>query len=276
MPLLKFSKILVLAASSILAVSSCYAQQSSSSDSSILTKPVATVNGVGIPASRFEFVVKQNMQQRGEADSPELRKNIKETLINQEIIAQAAAKKGLDKTENFRTMMDLSRGQNLVNAYLHNYVSTHPVTEAEMKQEFAQIKAHMGGKEYKVRHILVKTEAEAKKIIAELKKGAKFSKLAAENSLDPGSKEKGGELDWAPASNFVQPFADAVTHLKKGQLTAQPVQTPFGWHVIQLEDERPLKLPSYDQIKPQLQQRVQQEHIRKLVSDLRAAAKIEE
>ncbi|MHB1100916.1 MAG: peptidylprolyl isomerase, partial [Burkholderiales bacterium] len=161
-------------------------------------------------------------------------------------------------------------------AYLHDYAKSHPVTDAEMKQEFDKIKAHMGSKEYKVRHILVKTEAEAKKIIADLKKGAKFSKLAAEKSEDPGSKSNGGELDWAPASNFVQPFADAVRLLKKGEITPAPVQTPFGWHVIQLQDEKALKLPTFDQVKPQLQQRVQQEHIQKLISDLRAAAKVEE
>ena len=116
----------------------------------------------------------------------------------------------------------------------------------------------------------------AKKIIADLKKGANFSKLAAEKSEDPGSKTHGGELDWAPASNFVQPFADAVRLLKKGEITPAPVQTPFGWHVIQLQDEKALKLPTFDQVKPQLQQRVQQEHIQKLISDLRAAAKVEE
>ncbi|HQT26867.1 MAG TPA: peptidylprolyl isomerase [Burkholderiales bacterium] len=267
MPLLKP----LIIASCMLAVTTCYAQ-----DSSVLTKPIATVNGVGIPESRFDFVLKQNMQQRGEKDSPELRNSIKETLINQEIIAQAAVKKGLDKTAEFHTMMELSKDQNLVNAYLHNYVESHPVSDAEMKQEFDKIKAHMGDKEYKVRHILVKTEAEAKKIITEIKKGAKFSKLAKEKSLDPGSKNTGGELDWAPASNFVKPFADAVVALKKGQMTQTPVQSPFGWHVIQLEDEKALKLPTFDQVRPQLQQRVQQEHIQKLIADLRAAAKVEQ
>ncbi|MBY0578869.1 MAG: peptidylprolyl isomerase [Burkholderiales bacterium] len=271
MQLLKPSQILIIAASGIIAVTSCHAQQTS-----VLTKPVATVNGVAIPEARFDFVVKQNMTQRGEPDSPEMRKSIRETLINQEVVAQAAAKKGLDKSSDFQTMMDLSRGQNLVNAYLRDYVTAHPVTDAEMKQEFDKIKGHMGTKEYKVRHILVKTEAEAKKIIAQINKGAKFAKLAAEKSEDPGSKDKGGDLDWAPPSNFVKPFADAVAGLKKGEMTSEPVQTPFGWHVIQVEDERALKLPSYDQVKGQLEQRLQQEHISKLIADLRAGAKIEE
>ena len=255
----------LVAAMGMLAVSA-YAQDNN----------LATVNGVAIPQSRYEFVLKQNVMQQGGKDSPELRKNVKETLINQEVIAQAAVKKGLDKNAEYRTMMDLSREQNLANVYLHDYVATHPVTDAEMKQEFDKIKAHMGSNEYKVRHILVKTEAEAKKIIAELKKGANFSKLAEKESLDPGSKSNGGELDWAPASNFVEPFADAVRLLKKGEITPAPVQTPFGWHVIQLQDEKPLKLPTFDQVKPQLQQRVQQEHIQKLISDLRSSAKIEE
>lgn len=266
MPLLKP----LIVASCMLAVSTCYAQ-----DSSVLTKPIATVNGVGIPQSRFDYVLKQSVTQRGEKDSPELRNNIKETLINQEVIAQAAVKQGLDKTADFNTTMELSKDQNLVNAYLHHYVATHPITDAELRQEFDKIKAHMGTKEYKVRHILVKSEAEAKKIIAEIKKGASFSKLAEEKTIDPGSKSTGGQLDWAPASNFVKPFADAVVKLKKGQMTQAPVQSPFGWHVIQLQDEKPLKLPTLEQVKPQLMQRVQQERIQKLIADLRESAKVQ-
>ena len=268
---MRFSKSMI-AVASLLAISVCHAQ-----DSSVLTKPVATVNGVGIPESRFEFVMKQNMTQHGIPDSPELRKNIKESLINQEIISQAAVKKGLDKTSDFKTMMDLSRRQNLINVYLHDYVSSHPISDAALRQEFDKIKAHMGSKEYKVRHILVKTEAEAKSIIAELKKKpGRFAKIAEEKSLDPGSKQTGGDLGWAPASNFVKPFADAVVALKKGQMTQEPVQTPFGWHVIQLEDEKALKLPKFADVKPQLEQRVRQEETQKVIADLRAAAKVEE
>ncbi len=267
---LKRSTILVLAASSLFAVAS------HAEDSSVLTKPVATVNGVGIPESRFEFVLKQNMAQHGLSDSPDLRKNIKETLINQEIISQAAEKKGVDKSADFKIMMDLSRDQNLVNVYLHDYLTAHPATDTELKQEYDQIKQHMGTKEYKIRHILVKSEDEAKKIISQLKHGASFSKLAAADSIDPGSKSNGGEIDWSPASNFVPAFADAVQKLKKGQTTSEPVQSPFGWHVIQLVDERPLKIPAFDQVKPQLEQRLQQAKVRKLIADLRAAAKVAE
>ena len=130
----------------------------------------------------------------------------------------------------------------------------------------------MGDKEYKAHHILVATEAEAKDAIARIKKGGKFDKIAQEKSLDAGSKNKGGELDWSPAASYVQPFAEALTKLSKGQLTEQPVKTPFGWHVIRLDDVRPLKIPPFEEIKQNLAQRVLQRQFATYVADLRAKA----
>jgi peptidyl-prolyl cis-trans isomerase C len=133
----------------------------------------------------------------------------------------------------------------------------------------------MGDKEYKARHVLVTTEAEAKDIIARVKKGAKLGEIAKEKSTDAGSKGKGGELEWSPAGNYVAPFAEALTKLSKGQLTDQPVQTPFGWHVIRLEDVRPLKIPPFEEIKNNLTQRVLQRQFESAVNELRAKAKVE-
>ncbi len=119
-------------------------------------------------------------------------------------------------------------------------------------------------------------EDEAKAIIAELGKGGDFAKLAKEKSKDPGSKDNGGDLDWGPSARYVKTFADALMALKKGQTTTTPVKTDFGYHVIRLDDARPLKVPAFEELKEQFRQRAQQQQVQKLVMDLRSKAKVEE
>ncbi|MBN9126748.1 MAG: peptidyl-prolyl cis-trans isomerase, partial [Nitrosospira sp.] len=210
-----------------------------------------------------------------QADSPETRKALREDLIAEEIIAQEATKKGLDKDPDFITQLDIARLSALVRAYQIDFVKTHPVSDEELKKEYEALKTQMGDKEYKAHHILVATEAEAKDIIARIKKGGKFDKIAQEKSLDSGSKSKGGELEWSPPASYVQPFAEALTKLHKGQLTDQPVKTPFGWHVIRLDDVRPLKIPPFEEIKQNLAQRVLQRQFAAYVNDLRTKARVE-
>ena len=103
----------------------------------------------------------------------------------------------------------------------------------------------------------------------------KLEKIAQEKSLDTGSKAKGGELEWSPAASYVQPFGEALTKLSKGQLTEQPVHTNFGYHVIRLDDVRPLKVPPFEEIKQNLAQRVLQRQFAAAVNDLRGKAKVE-
>jgi len=154
-------------------------------------------------------------------------------------------------------------------------VSVHDLASGmTFEQEYEKLKANVGTKEYKARHILVETEAEAKSIIVQLGKKAKFEKLATK-SKDAGSAEHGGELEWAVPSNFVAPFANALVSLKKGEYTKEPVQTQFGWHVIRLDDVRDLKVPSFEELKPQLEQRMQQQTVQNAISEMRDKAKIE-
>lgn len=232
------------------------------------------VNGVTIPQSRFDLIVK-NATAQGQADTPQLRNQIKDTLITREVLAQESARKGLDKNPDVLMQLDLQREEVLINAFLQDYVKTHPVSDEVMKKEYEQVKAESGGKEYKARHILVETEAEAKQVIAQLKKGGSFEKVAAEKSKDTGSKGQGGNLDWSPANRYVPPFAQALGKLKKGQLTDVPVHSQFGWHVIRLDDERVAKFPSFEEAKPQIQKQMQQQVVNKLIADLRAKAKVE-
>ncbi|HCJ50968.1 MAG: peptidylprolyl isomerase [Gallionellales bacterium CG_4_10_14_3_um_filter_54_96] len=236
-------------------------------------KPAAVVNGVAIAQDRVEMNVKGAVAQ-GQPDSPELRKAIREDLISREVMVQAASKSGLDKTADVVQQMEIARQTVLVNAYVQDVLKKNPVGEDQLKKAYETLKAKLGDKEYNARHILVASEAEAKDIIAKLGKKAKFEQLA-KSSIDTGSAAQGGALGWTVPKNFVEPFANALLNLKKGEYTKIPVKTQFGWHVIKLDDVRSLKVPGYNELKPQLQQRLQQQTIQKAIADLRATAKIE-
>lgn len=236
-------------------------------------KSAALVNGISIPQARIDFRVKAATAQ-GQPDNPELRKSIREDMINLEVLAQEAVKIGLDKNADVKQQIDLAKLSILAGALVQDYAKNHPISDDQLKQEYEMLKANAGDKEYLARHILVDTEAEAKAIIAQLGKKAKFETLAAK-SKDVGSAEKGGLLDWAVPSNFVAPFSNAMTGLKKGEYTKEPVESQFGWHIIKLDDVRELKVPPFDEVKPQLQQRMQQQTIQNAIVEMRAKAKIE-
>jgi peptidyl-prolyl cis-trans isomerase C len=220
------------------------------------------------PPPYFEFMLKQRTSQ-GQPDTPELRQAIRDELNTRELLVREAKKQGLDKTPGMKAEMDLTSQTVLVRAFMADYLKAHPVPDDMLHKEYDQIKSQMGDKEYKVRHILVEKEDEAKDIIASLQKGEKFEKLA-ERSKDTGSKANGGDLDWNVPANFVKPFADAMVGLQKGKFTTTPVQTQFGWHVIQLDDTRDAKVPGFDEVKPQLAQRMQGQVVEKYLKDLRA------
>lgn len=261
--MLNMKKFAVLAVLGVLAFNPAFAEE----------KSAALVNGVSISQASVDNAVNGEVAQ-GREDTPDLRKSVRENLIKRELMVQEAKKLGLDKTPEAVNEMEVAKQSVLINAFLFDYVKRHPISEEALKQEYETRKAKLGDKEYKARHILVASEDEAKAIIAKLNKKVKFEKLAAK-SLDTGSAAKGGALDWAVPSNFVAPFADALKSLKKGEYTKVPVQSQFGWHVIQLEDVRALRVPTFEEVKPQLQQRLQQQLIQKAIADLEAKAKVE-
>jgi peptidyl-prolyl cis-trans isomerase C len=234
------------------------------------------VNGVTIPQSRFEAMNKE-LNSQGQPDNAERQQAIREELVNREILAQAAAKRGLDKSPEIAAQMEMARQAVLVRALFENEVKSHPITDADLQKQYEAFKGSMGTNEYKVAHILVDKEDDAKSIIDQVKKNpADFAKLAKEKSKDPGSKENGGDLDWGPSARYVKPFADAIQSQPKGQVSAAPVKTDFGYHVIRVDDVRPLKVPEFAEVKDQFRQRAQQQQIQKMVMDLRQKAKIED
>jgi peptidyl-prolyl cis-trans isomerase C len=221
------------------------------------------------PQSEFDLVLKDQLA-HGQKDTPELRNTLKEKLNTLVLLSGEAKKEGLDKTADVKTQIDVSSQNVLANAYITDWVKKNPVPEADLRKEYDRIKSQIGDKEYKVRHILVKTEDEAKEIITELQKGAKFDELAKARSEDPGSKDKGGDLDWNAPANFVKPFGDAMKATPKGKFTPQPIQTQFGWHVIEVDDIRDAKVPTFEEVKGQLEERMKQEWVQRHIAELRA------
>ena len=235
---------------------------------------VATVNGVAVPQSRMDFMMEQQ-KSRGAPDNQQTRQMMREELINREVVAQEAQKAGIAKSADVQAQMEIARQEILVGAYLRDWVKKHPVSDTDLQQEYERARAQTGDKEYRARHILVDNEDQAKSLIADLNKGAKFDELAKKNSKDAGSKERGGDLDWNVPGAFDKQFSDAMVKLEKGKYTAAPVQTRFGYHVIELDDVRPVKFPSFEEVKPRIAQQMQQQKIDELVRGLRAKAKVE-
>jgi len=235
---------------------------------------IAVVNGKAVPQSRAE-ALSQQIVRSGRQITPEMEKQIKDEVIAREIFIQEAQKQGLDSTEDFKVQMELARQTILIRDLFTNFQKANPVTDEEVKAEYDKFAAANSGKEYKARHILVEKEDEARAIIAQLKKGGKFDEIAKKSSKDPGSGAKGGDLDWAPAGNYVAEFSQAMTQLTKGKMTETPVKSQFGYHIIRLDDVRDAQLPALESVKPQVLQQLQQQKLGKYQNDLRAKAKVE-
>jgi peptidyl-prolyl cis-trans isomerase C len=275
---MRFSKsgILLVSAIAAFTLGACdQAKDAKPADTAAKGPAAATVNGMAISQSTVDLIAKQGAGS-GRPDTPEGRKNIVDQLALQMVAADEAVKKGLDKTPEVADQIAMMRQSILANAYVQDLMKNGAVTDEQVKAEYDRIKATISGNEYKARHILVEKESESKDIIARLKKepGA-FAKLAMEKSKDQGSRAKGGDLGWFDVSRMVPEFGAAVSKLQKGQFTQEPVKTQFGYHVILLEDVKPIEAPPLEEVKPQLTQQLQQQNVKKQLDALKAGAKIE-
>ncbi len=239
-----------------------------------LAQNVAIVNGKAVPTARME-ALSQQMAKAGRPVTAEMQGPLREEVITREIFMQEAQKLGLDTTDDFKTQMELVRQQVLIRELVNDFQKKNPVTDTDAQAEFDKFAAANGGKEYKASHILVEKEADAKAIIASLKKGGKFDAIAKKSSKDPGSGANGGALDWAAPSGYVKEFSDAMVTLEKGKMTEMPVKTQFGYHIIRLDDVRDTQLPKFEEVKPQILQQLQQQKLAQFQQDLRSRAKVE-
>jgi peptidyl-prolyl cis-trans isomerase C len=238
------------------------------------TGPVATVNGQQIPRARFDAVMRQQST-RGAQDTEAMRAQVRDALINNELLVQEANRSGVAKRAEVQQQLEITRQEVIASAMVSEYLRTHPISDADIQKEYDRARATTGDKEYRARHILVATEDEAKTAIAEIRKGAKFDEVAQKRTQDEGTKARGGDLDWNVPANFDKAFSDAMVRLEKGKMTDAPVRSRFGFHVIQLDDVRQVNFPKIDQVKPQIQQGLVNQRIEAMLKELRAKAKIE-
>ncbi|MBF6631039.1 MAG: peptidylprolyl isomerase [Comamonas sp.] len=235
---------------------------------------LAIVNGKPVPLERAA-ALKEQIERSGRQVPAEMDAQIKEEVIAREIFLQEASKRGLDATKEYKQQMDLARQTILIRELFTDYQKKNPVTDAEIKAEYDKFAAANAGKEYRASHILVESEDRAKAIIAEVKAGKKFADIAKKESKDPGSGAQGGDLGWASPANYVPEFTEAMVQLKKGGMTAAPVKSQFGWHIIRVDDLRDAELPALDDVKPQIAEQLEQQKMMQFQEELRAKAKVE-
>ncbi|MDO5653743.1 MAG: peptidylprolyl isomerase [Brachymonas sp.] len=250
----KFAKsLLAFAATTLLAASPALAQN------------IAVVNGKPIPKTRLTQLMEQaknDFARRRQPAPPDLEARLRQGLIQETVNVQQAERLKLHLTPEYAERMTQARGAVLTDLLFEQYKKDHPISDEAARKEYDRVIASMpppdpNAREYHARHILVKTETQARQVLGELAKGGDFAALAAKHSVDTGSAQRGGDLDWAPAQTYVPEFAKALQAMKKGETSKAPVRSQFGYHIIRLEDERSARPPAFELVKDQIKQEMQ-------------------
>jgi peptidyl-prolyl cis-trans isomerase C len=235
------------------------------------------VNGKPVPKARADLLLQQvtkQAQSQGQQVPPDTDRQVKDEVVLREIFVQEAERRGLPAGSEYKAQMELARQSILIRELFTDFQKKNPVTDTDIQAEYDKFKAQASSeKEYRVRHILVEKEEDAKAITAQLKGGGNFEEIAKKSSKDPGSAAKGGELDWAGANSYVPEFSQAMVKLQKGQTTDAPVKSQFGWHILKLEDVREAQFPPLAEVKPQITQRLQQQKLASFRDELQKKAK---
>jgi peptidyl-prolyl cis-trans isomerase C len=271
---MNYCRILLLAG--LLGLASCQPKTDSGPTvgSSDHSPPVATVNGTTITKDFFTQYIKAITGKSTSDISPEQRNLALDNLIRAQVVGQEAVKEGIDKAPDTAALLELTRLNVLQQAVAEKYLKDKKPTEQEVRAEYENQVSQLGKQEYHAKHILVATEPFALRVIDRLQKGEKFEDVAKHESMDP-SKDNGGDLGWFTPDKMVKPFADAVLSLKPGEYTHKPVQTQYGWHVIELVETRDLQPPPFDNVKQRLEQVVQAKKVKAYEDGLMRDAKIE-
>lgn len=237
-----------------------------------LGEAIATVNGKAISKAELASLTEE-ISARGLAGRVTQTQLVDE-LIKREVLRQSAEAQHLDRTpETAARLANIQRAV-LAHAAGEAYIKANAISDEAVKQEYDRQTAASKATEYKARHILVKTEQEAKDIIKKLQAGGKFEELAKKHSSDPGSASKGGDLGWFSPQQMVGPFSEAVVKLENGKYTTEPVKSDFGWHVILREESRDKAPPPFEAVKEQLRESLQNAAMQKYLAELQAKAQI--
>ncbi len=238
----------------------------------VAAQNIAIVNGKSVPKARVDMLLQQAARS-GQQLPPGADQQARDQVVLREIFAQEAERRGIAATADYKAQMELARQSILIRELFEDYRKKNPVTDEAAKAEYDKFKAQSAGTEYRARHILVEKEDEAKSLIAQIKGGAKFDELAKKHSKDPGSGERGGDLDFAKPDSYVPEFSKAMVALKAGEMTDTPVKSQFGFHIIKLEETREAQFPAFDEVKDQLKQRMEQTKLQEYQEKLRTSAK---
>ena len=261
-------------AAALAALAACQPKTAATATVADSSPAIATVNGSPISRDFYEFYIKGITGKNAADLTPQMRATALDNLIRAKLVGEEAVKEGLDKNGDTAYLLQLSRLNVLEQAVSDKYLKDRKPTEQELRAEYETQIGTMPKQEYHARHILVATEPFAQKIVDRLNKGEKFEDIAKRDSMD-SSKTNGGDLGWFTPDRMLPEFSGAVMALKPGEYTKKPVQTQYGWHVIQLIDTRDLAAPQFDQVKQRLEQVVQAKKFRSYMDELMRTAKIE-
>ena len=230
---------------------------------------VARINGSPLYKQNLE-VVKDNLG----AEVPQGR--LVSRMVELRLLADQAREEGLDSDPQTRARVQNAIDNQLANAYLSRYVAGVEISDEDLQAAYAEVESeYADNTQYRARHILVESEDEARDLLEQIGDGASFEDLAKENSTDTGSAENGGDLGWFNLDQMVAPFAEAVGALEPGQTGSEPVETRFGWHVVRLEDSRPTPAPSFEDMRPELEDHIRRQAVNDMIAELRGDANVE-
>jgi peptidyl-prolyl cis-trans isomerase C len=236
---------------------------------------LATVDGTEITRDDVEFAYDTVFRDLfGDLPEDQARQRVLELLVDLNLMADAAREAGLGATPEFARRMALIRLQTLQDRYMADIVERE-VTEEAIQERYDALSADFPYDEVNAAHILVRTEEEARDILAELEAGEEFADLAAEYSMDPGTRERGGSLGWFPRGQMVPAFEEAAFTLEPGETTSEPVQSQFGWHVIRVDDRRTREAPPLEEVRDRVREILIRQVFADAVNTLRQEADID-
>lgn len=244
------------------------------SNSPTAGQTMAKVNGVTLPLAHAELLLREQVAQ-GVANTPQLQTAVRETLITQAVLVQEARKQGLEQQPLVAAQMELARDNVLAQAWQQSFLQSLKIEETQLKAEYDRQIQILGNTEYLIRHALVADEATARSLLEKIQGGARLADLVQEYSADAQTKDRNGLSDWTPVGQLAPTIRDALQGLSKTQVVPRPVQTPMGWHVLQLEDQRAFQAPAIDQVRPQLVQAIVQQRLQQKITELRQSAVVE-
>lgn len=246
-----------------------------------LTAPVFaqtafTVNGQTVSVAEQKELMKV-LADRGVKDQKQQLEAARSILAQEKLIEEAAKKANIAQDPAVKALIAERKTEIYSAELVRKNAAAHPLTDADLKKTYEEVKKQYDPNEIKVRHILVKTEQEAKDIIKSLNAGGDFAAIAKEKSLDQGTAAQGGEIPFTNIRRIAIPgFAETAMALNKGSLLPVPFHSALGYHVIQLQDKREVPLPSFDALKPQIQNLAAQRQAQQYMADLMRNAKIAE